>query len=93
MVDATDLKSVDLNSRVGSSPTTPIIRKGFEDFNNLPNGSEHINFDYVMFDGMKGRLKEGHNLLPRPLQDKSISDRPYLASTPASINGWEGQKV
>ena len=23
MVDATDLKSVDLNSRVGSSPTTP----------------------------------------------------------------------
>lgn len=27
MVDATDLKSVDLNSRVGSSPTTPIIQK------------------------------------------------------------------
>jgi hypothetical protein len=24
MVDAADLKSVDLNSRVGSSPTTPI---------------------------------------------------------------------
>lgn len=26
MVDATDLKSVDLNSRVGSSPTTPTFQ-------------------------------------------------------------------
>ncbi len=41
MVDATDLKSVDLNSRVGSSPTTPIrkcqsnlaIKKNFQTSN------------------------------------------------------------